>query len=438
MARHDLRSGNGSLKTLVLPRGRLARLLCAGALLAIPALAQAGQITITWDRDPAEATVGYRLHNAPGGQPFAAPIDVGNVSSHTLTGLDPALAYHAAVSAYDVFGQESPLSAEVVYNPTPDLDGDTDQDGLPDSLEAMGCTSATDTDTDDDGLADGAEDANRNGVRDAAETSACTADTDGDGLQDGTELGLTAALAGTGTDLAVFLPDLDPATATDPLAADTDGDGVADGSEDINANGRVDPGETDPLMADNPLLFADTFSDGGKDGDPSWRPIQGTWTVLGGAKRYASRTAPREHGPGGDPSLREFRSGRLESSVIMSRTFATAPNALIVFHYEDAGPFPLSPAHAAGGLSLGQVGSNLVEQGGIKAVRQRALKVNSGYRVRIDIEDGTLAKVYLNGETKAAVAYRFVVGSAGRVGYRTEGARSLFDNAAVWSDLVLR
>lgn len=437
MARHDLRCGNGSLKTLVLPHGRLARLFCAGALLALPALAQAGQITISWDPDPAATTVGYRLHNAPSGQPFAPPIEVGSASSYTLTGLDPARAYHAAVSAYDIFGQVSPLSVEVVYTPAVDGVVDTDQDGLPDALENAACTSPTDVDTDDDGIPDGIEDANRNGVRDPGETGACTADTDGDRLQDGTELCLTLAQAVPDTDLAVFRPDLDPASATDPLVADTDGDGLADGAEDTDANGCVDAGETDPCVADNPLLFSDSFSDGGPQGDPSWKRSAGTWSVAGRGKRFASKTDPVSMALIADPKVREFRSGRIESWVSLTPAFVKGPDARILFHYEDAAHYRYLKLSAQG-LALGQVGSNLVEMAGVKASRQRPLKLMTGHRVRIDIVNGTLVRVYLNGETKPALAYRFIVDSAGRVGYRTEGARSFFDNAAVWSDSVLQ
>ena len=38
---------------------------------------------------------------------------------------------------------------------------------------------------------------------------------------------------------------------TDPQNADTDGDGLEDGREDLNANGKVDPGETDPNQRDS-------------------------------------------------------------------------------------------------------------------------------------------------------------------------------------------
>jgi hypothetical protein len=52
-------------------------------------------------------------------------------------------------------------------------------------------------------------------------------------------------------DPAVFVPDADPSTTTNPTLADSDGDGRLDGEEDVNANGCVDPGERDPNAHDN-------------------------------------------------------------------------------------------------------------------------------------------------------------------------------------------
>jgi len=94
-------------------------------------------------------------------------------------------------------------------------------------------------------------------VLDPGETSPCAADTDGDHLRDGTERGLTQGVpdpdgAGPqlGTNPLAFAPDLDPLSLSDPLDPDTDNDGMKDGDEDKNQNGRLDPGEFDPL---NPL-----------------------------------------------------------------------------------------------------------------------------------------------------------------------------------------
>ena len=137
-----------------------------------------------------------------------------------------------------------------VYHGDSDL-LDSDGDGLSDAQEDGMCTSPLDADTDDDGIFDGVEDANQNGVVDTGETNPCDPDSDGDGIQDGTEFGLIGIDVGPDTDLAIFIPDADPATTTNPTLADSDGDGISDGDEDINKNGRVDPGEGDPNAQDD-------------------------------------------------------------------------------------------------------------------------------------------------------------------------------------------
>jgi hypothetical protein len=130
---------------------------------------------------------------------------------------------------------------------------DSDGDGLIDRLEWSGCTSRFDADSDDDGLSDGDEDMNQNGSIDAGETDPCNIDTDGDGVQDGTEYGITTGVADPdgsgsllGTDTGLFIPDANPETTTDLTDVDSDGDGYSDGEEDLNFNGSVDSGETDP------------------------------------------------------------------------------------------------------------------------------------------------------------------------------------------------
>ncbi|MEZ4266209.1 MAG: SUMF1/EgtB/PvdO family nonheme iron enzyme [Myxococcota bacterium] len=178
-----------------------------------------------------------------------------------------------------------PLAA---FGPTSYDNPDTDGDGLPDGLE-VGVTSAippgtsggtgvtflgtdsalfpdadpvsktdpNDDDTDDDGLTDGAEDSNSDGAAPSilggtgtsgsGEMDPNLADTDGDGLPDGVEVGLDQPM-GFDTDVAIFVPDADPGTTTDPLDTDTDDGGVVDGAEDSYHLGAVDPGETDPLV----------------------------------------------------------------------------------------------------------------------------------------------------------------------------------------------
>jgi hypothetical protein len=127
---------------------------------------------------------------------------------------------------------------------------DTDGDGIPDEVEIETGTDPYSDDTDGDGLADGTEDANQNGQVDylTGETDPRLWDTDEDGVSDGVEKGLTSP-QGKNTDPGKFVPDLDPATTTDPTRKDTDGDGLSDGEEDANYNGRVDPGETSPIIS---------------------------------------------------------------------------------------------------------------------------------------------------------------------------------------------
>lgn len=134
---------------------------------------------------------------------------------------------------------------EVTYHEIPQA-VDTDEDGIPDDVENASCTDPYDADTDDDGIPDGVEDASQDGIRDSGETDPCNADTDQDGIQDGTESGYTLDIIGEDTDTSVFKPDEYPPITSDPLNPDTDGDGMIDGDEDVNANGHVDLGESDP------------------------------------------------------------------------------------------------------------------------------------------------------------------------------------------------
>ena len=167
---------------------------------------------------------------------------------------------------------------------------DFDSDGLQDILEVYSRSNPDDADSDDDGIIDGVEDANHNGVVDAGETKPYDSDSDGDGIQDGTELGLGSGVADPdgggpllGTNTGIFVPDADPTTSTDPTNADSDGDGYEDGQEDLNFNGMIDPGETDPNDELNyPInCMFDNDADGDVDGNDLYNFINsGTITNL--------------------------------------------------------------------------------------------------------------------------------------------------------------
>ena len=96
-----------------------------------------------------------------------------------------------------------------------EVDGDTE-------------TNATDPDSDNDGLLDGQERDNR--------TDPTEVDTDSDNCSDFVELTGTYGV---------------PPQASDPRSQDTDLDGLLDDEEDLNCNGVVDAGETDPTRPES-------------------------------------------------------------------------------------------------------------------------------------------------------------------------------------------
>lgn len=141
-------------------------------------------------------------------------------------------------------GTEVGLTVGVAGDPVICIDG-TNGSWQPDN-DPSTTTNPCDDDSDDDGLRDGYdEDANFDGKWQPVtlgETDATNLDSDGDCIQDGTEQSLTAPM-GVDTDLAIFVPDADPLTSTDPLDEDTDGGGLEDGKEDVNCNGAIDKWE---------------------------------------------------------------------------------------------------------------------------------------------------------------------------------------------------
>ncbi|MBC8371856.1 MAG: formylglycine-generating enzyme family protein [Planctomycetes bacterium] len=203
----------------------------------------------------------------------------------------------------------------IILNPlNPDSDGDSLQDGtemgrdvgwpgapqngisgtdintfIPDA-DTITTTDPLDDDSDDDGLLDGDEDANQDGNYSGIELDPNLFDSDDDGISDGIERGITSPV-GTGTNLNVFVPDLDPTTTTNPRKRDTDRGGLADGIEDWNRNGMVDAGEVDPNNAldDSKLAFRV---------DPMYEGLSATFRVFMGAPNSLFFVCFSRLGPG--------------------------------------------------------------------------------------------------------------------------------------------
>jgi len=146
---------------------------------------------------------------------------------------------------------------------------DDDGDGLTNGEEETIGSDPKDADTDDDGVLDGGEanpsdDTDGDGLRNVRDV-----DSDNDGLYDGTELGLACEDAATDLAAGHCVADGDQAgTVTSPIDADTDDGGVSDGNEDVDRDGVIDVGETDPTAghgADDGTL-KDMDGDGLSDG----------------------------------------------------------------------------------------------------------------------------------------------------------------------------
>jgi hypothetical protein len=82
-------------------------------------------VTLAWDPNPGnaiDAIAGYRLYEGVANRTYTIVIDVGNVTTNTVTGLAGGVTYFFAVTAYDTNGLESDFSSEISYTvplPTP-------------------------------------------------------------------------------------------------------------------------------------------------------------------------------------------------------------------------------------------------------------------------------------------------------------------------------
>jgi len=99
--------------------------------------AQAGQVTLSWDANNEPNLDGYYCYYGTVSGTYGTPIDVGNVTTYTVTGLTEGETYFFAVTAYGSPSDESGYSNEVSYtvpgipeiallgNATAIADGDT-------------------------------------------------------------------------------------------------------------------------------------------------------------------------------------------------------------------------------------------------------------------------------------------------------------------------
>jgi len=74
-------------------------------------------VTLTWDGSPGGDVVGYNVYYGPASGVYTNTTVVGNVTTHTVSGLTGGAACFVAVTAYDATGLESAFSNEIGFTP---------------------------------------------------------------------------------------------------------------------------------------------------------------------------------------------------------------------------------------------------------------------------------------------------------------------------------
>lgn len=74
-------------------------------------------VKLAWDADPASEVIGYRVYYGTTSGTYAMDVDVGNVTTSTISGLASGTTYYFAVASYDAKQLESDYSNEINFTP---------------------------------------------------------------------------------------------------------------------------------------------------------------------------------------------------------------------------------------------------------------------------------------------------------------------------------
>ena len=99
-------------------------LICIGA---VNTQCLAAQVTLAWDANayPGMAA-GYKLYYGYASRTYGTPVDVGNITQYTLTGIQEGTNCYFTVTAYDTYRNESTFSTEMecfTLMPAPGVNG---------------------------------------------------------------------------------------------------------------------------------------------------------------------------------------------------------------------------------------------------------------------------------------------------------------------------
>lgn len=96
-------------------RTKRSALVILGFLLVLnwTTAAMAANASLSWDANTESDLAGYKVYYGTASRSYGAPVDVGNQTAYTVTGLSEGQTYYFAVTAYNDADAESAFSAEV-------------------------------------------------------------------------------------------------------------------------------------------------------------------------------------------------------------------------------------------------------------------------------------------------------------------------------------
>lgn len=120
-----------------------------------PVAAMAGSLSFAWDPNSESDLAGYKVYIGTSSRKYSHVIDVGRVTAFTVSNLTEGETYFSAVTAYNIFTDESGFSNEVsavipVTDTAPEPDNSPPGASFTFSCSDLAC-SFTDTSTDSDG-----------------------------------------------------------------------------------------------------------------------------------------------------------------------------------------------------------------------------------------------------------------------------------------------
>ena len=77
--------------------------------------AYSAQVTLAWDANTDPNIDGYKIYYGTFSRNYDVSLDVGNFTSCTLADMEEGETYYFAATAYDIQGNESPFSEEIVF-----------------------------------------------------------------------------------------------------------------------------------------------------------------------------------------------------------------------------------------------------------------------------------------------------------------------------------